>query len=210
MRQHFTPAFSGKPQYHVCSDGNTRLCRAPHRIDGTSIVMPPIDFQERSIERTLDTILHHHVTPAGKSRQIFEQLPRHAIGPRTDDKPHDTGVSQRFFVTSHKTGHFSISAGIGLKIGQIFHLGIFTSKKSNTFIELLRNTPPRMTVIGAESLVIAVRTTAPPFRAVPIGTRKSRIQRDFLYLIRETGSQIISHIGIKRSNMICHQCPKFL
>ena len=85
---------------------------------------------------------------------------------------------------------FGVGIGIGLKVSQKLHVGVFTGKELLTFFQLLGHTLFRLAIRRIERLVVAIRTSTISHRTVPVRTSEASIQGNLLHLIREMCRQV--------------------
>ena len=121
--------------------------------------------------------------------QIVQQAVGHTVRTGADDQAHHPVCRQGFLVFPLQVFQFTIRIGIGLEIGEILHLRIFVCKELLALFQLAGNGFLRTAIIGVEGLVVTIGATADSFVSIPVGARKTGIQRYFLYLIGKISLQ---------------------
>ena len=114
--------------------------------------------------------------------EIVEQGFGHAVGACSDDQPHHSIDTEGFFVFSFEIVESCIGIGICLKVGKVFHHGIFPCKELLTFFELLTDGLVGVAVCGIEGLVVAIGTSTLSYPSVTIGTGETSIDGNLLCL----------------------------
>ena len=130
--------------------------------------------------------------------QIVQQAVGHTVRTGADDQAHHPVCRQGFLVFPLQVFQFTIRIGIGLEIGEILHLRIFVCKELLALFQLAGNGFLRTAIIGVEGLVVAIGATADSFVSIPVGARKTGIQRYFLYLIGKISLQKKRELIIER------------
>ena len=114
--------------------------------------------------------------------QIVQQAVGHTVRTGADDQAHHPLPTRlpRISASGLPVRH---TYWYRLEIGEILHLRIFVCKELLAFFQLAGNGFLRTAIIGVEGLVVAIGATADSFVSIPVGARKTGIQRYFLYLI---------------------------
>ena len=144
--------------------------------------MTTIDTQQRRIIHGLDTIFNNKEGAAVQLFQIVEQRIGHAVGTGANDETHDIGDRERFLIFGLEMIERIVGVCIGLEVGKILHLRIFSGKETLALLELLGDGFLRNTIVGIEGLVVAISAAAYTHPTVAIRTGEARVERDLLSL----------------------------
>ena len=121
--------------------------------------------------------------------QIVQQAVRHTVRTGADNQPHHSICRQGLLVFPLQVFQLTIRIGISLEISEILHTRIFVRKELLALFQLTGNGFLRTAIIGVEGLVVTIGATADSFVSIPVGARKTGIQRYFLYLIGKISLQ---------------------
>ena len=126
---------------------------------------------------------------AVKEGEIVEKCWRHTVGACADDQPYHIGDGEGFFVFGFEVLERVVGIGVGLKVGEVLHVGIFLGEEAFAFFQLLGDGLGRSTIVGVEGLVVAIGASACAHPTVAVGTGKACVDGYFLGLGAELGGE---------------------
>ena len=145
------------------SAGYSGCVCAVYGVDGVLPRMSAVDDVESAVAGGLGSVFHHHECALRKRCEILQQSVGHAVWSGAYDQSHHVGASHCLLVEVYKMAKFAVGVGIGLKISQILHVGIFLSEECAPFLNLFAHRQRRAAVFGVERLVVAVCASAGAF-----------------------------------------------
>ena len=164
---------------------------------GAVEIVAAVHGPQRPVRGGLDAVLHGHVTVARDVAQQVERRPVHAVGARADDDARHVGVRERLAVERAEPSGRRVGVGIGLEIDQVaLRRAVAVAVEVDPLGDLPRDALPAAAVGGREGPVVAERAAAPPHRAVAVGARETRIDREFLHPAAEQPAEI-ARIGVE-------------
>ena len=113
--------FTGKSQYNMPTGKNTAGNSPFHSIYRILKSVSAIDSAECGIVSAFNTIFNQQKSVFIHFFQIMQQSIRHAIRPGTDDQTDHIGNRQCFLIFPLQCFQFTVSIGVCLKIGKVFH-----------------------------------------------------------------------------------------
>lgn len=180
--EHCIPTLPRKSEDEMSTDADVTSSGSGDGIDGLSVSVTTIDTQQRRIIHGLDTIFNNKEGAAVQLFQIVEQRIGHAVGTGANDETHDIGDRERFLIFGLEMIERIVGVCIGLEVGKILHLRIFSGKETLALLELLGDGFLRNTIVGIEGLVVAISAAAYTHPTVAIRTGEARVERDLLSL----------------------------
>ena len=176
------PTLPWQAENEVCAHTDATSSGACDGIDGLSVGVPTIDAQKRGIIDGFNAVFDNEEGATIQLLQIVEQGIRHTVGTGADDDADDIRNGKRLLVFGFKTIESVVGVGVGLKVSQILHVGVFAGKELLAFLELLGDGLFRDAIVRIERLVVAIGATACAHPTVAIGAGEASVERDFLGL----------------------------
>src|SRR5574344_2138859 len=175
------------------SDKNAFFCRPSDRCLSFRLCVTTIHSLQSSVQRTFDAIFNQYKTALRQLPEIMQQLLTHAVRSRTHHQTNHIRTRQCLLILLNQFFSRTIGVGIRLEVSQILHACILSGEEMDTCLHLFANRFYLPAILGAESPVITVRTSAHTFRSIPVRTTASRINSHLLHLpVRESLLQKIA------------------
>ena len=146
-----------------------------HCLLGTSEIVSSIDVLKDDVVSGFDAIFHSEKALMIQICKIIEQGLWHTIRTSANHDAYNVFHRKGFLVLSFQVIERGISIRIGLEISQIFHRGVFASKESLSFYELLGDGFGGFAIRRIESLVIAIGAAPHSNTSVSIGASETCI-----------------------------------
>lgn len=169
--------------------------------------MATIETQQSCIIHRLDAIFDEEEGVAIQFGKVAEKIGRHAVGTRTNDKPYHVRHRKGFFVLRFQMRERIIGIRVGLKVGEVFHVGVLASEETLAFFQLLSDGLGGGAIIGIEGLIVAIGTATCTNLAIAVRTCKTSMKGNLLCFHAELGSEpcavviVKSHVW-KRSRLL--------
>ena len=119
-----------------------------------------IDASECLVVRALYTKFHNKKAALVQGLQIVEESVGNAVGACADDDANNISYTESLFIEFAEMVDGGVSVGIGLKIGEIFHLRIFPGKELFAGFQLSRDAFLSLAIGRIEGAVVAVDAAA--------------------------------------------------
>ena len=185
----------------VQSDGDACAGRARDGIDSVAPMMAAVYEVESGVVRRFGTVFHNDEMLIGQKPKVGEERVGHTVGSSADNYSVNEGVGESLLIDGPQTVKLAVSVGVGLKVSQISHLGVFAAEEAYAFVDLLRHRHFGRAKRGVESFVVAIRATATAFSAVAVRARESGVDGDFLqFLSGEPFGEEVGKIAVEISH----------
>ena len=176
------PTLSWQSENKVCAHTDATSSSACDGINGLGVGVTSIDAQECRIVDGLDAVFDNEEGATVQLFQIVKQGVGHAVGTSTDDDADDIRHGERLLVFGFEMVERGIGVGVGLKVSQVLHVGIFSGKKVLPLLELLGNRFLRDAIVRIECLVVAIGAATCAHPTIAIGAGEASVEGDFLRL----------------------------
>ncbi len=184
-----SPALPRKSENEVGTHGDASVGCSEDGINRLSVGVATIDTRQRRVIDGLDAVLDEKEGAAIQFFEIIQERIGHAVGPSADDEAKNIGHREGLLVFGFEVLERIVGVGVGLKISQILHFRVLLGKESFAFLQLLRDGFGGSTIAGIEGLVVAIGAASRADSAVAVGTGETSIERDFLSLNAQLGSE---------------------
>ena len=177
-----------------------------HSLLGTCEIMSSIDVLKDDVVGGFYAIFHSEKALMIQISKIIEQGLWHTIRTSANHDANNVFHRKGFLVLSFQVIERCISIRIGLKISQIFHRGVFASKESLSFYELLGDGFGGFAIRRIESLIIAIGAAPHSNTSVSIGASETCIDGNFLCLQSYFGKEPRTILSITSVHFISTNC----